>query len=130
MKSRLLATVLFFIGDGLIAAGQRFGGRHPTGTITGKASWYGEGYRGKLMANGQRFDPDKFTCACWDYPLGTRLRVRNGLRWVIVEVTDRGPNLDLGRTIDLSCAAFAKLASLRLGVINVIIEPEPKEVRP
>ena len=42
---------------------------------TGWASWYGEDHRGKLMANGKRFDPDKPTAASWFYPLGTRVRV-------------------------------------------------------
>ena len=39
----------------------------------GLASWYGEELRGKLMANGKRFDPDKLTAASWFYPLGTRV---------------------------------------------------------
>src|SRR6516162_1226131 len=43
--------------------------------ITGLASWYGEEHRGKLMANGKRFDPDKLTAASWFYPLGTKVRV-------------------------------------------------------
>ena len=42
---------------------------------TGYASWYGEDHRGRLMANGKKFNPDKLTAASWFYPLGTRVRV-------------------------------------------------------
>lgn len=89
-----------------------------------KASWYGEEYRGRLMANGRPFDPDRLTCASWDWPLGTRLLVRHAGRTVCVEITDRGPSQRLhaqGRALDLSRAAFARLADPRLGVIPVAI---------
>jgi rare lipoprotein A len=93
--------------------------------VIGKASYYGEGYRGKPMANGQRFDPDALTCACWRWPLGTRLRVTWRTRSVVVTVTDRGPSLALDRVIDLSQAAFAQIAPLPLGIIEVTIQDEP-----
>ena len=50
----------------------------------GVASWYGEDHRGKLMANGRPFDPDALTCATWDHPFGTRLKVTtmSGI-WVV-----------------------------------------------
>src|SRR5262245_5419101 len=41
----------------------------------GLASWYGEDHRGRLMANGKRFNPDRLTAASWFYPLGTKVRV-------------------------------------------------------
>src|SRR5712691_4368898 len=68
----------------------------------GFASWYGEAHRGKLMANGKRFDPDKLTAASWFYPLGTKVRVSlesssPGSRTVLVTITDRGPATDLVR---------------------------------
>ena len=88
------------------------------------ASWYGEKHRGFLMANGQRFDPDKCTAASWLYELGTKVIVTHENRSVIVEITDRGPARLLvqeGRKIDLSRAAFAKLADLGLGLIDVTI---------
>lgn len=88
-------------------------------TATAKVAWYGEGYRGKRMANGQRFNPDAMTCATWDYPLGTRLQFTNVAtgRSVVVTVTDRGPALT-SRKADLSRAAFATIASTSLGVIR------------
>lgn len=87
----------------------------------GQASWYGEGYRGKTMANGKPFDPEAMTCASWDYPLGTLLRVRHveSGRYVIVEVTDRGPAHWTKCTIDLSARAFRRLAAPTRGIIAV-----------
>jgi rare lipoprotein A len=99
------------------------------GGLCGKASWYGEKYRGKETASGELFDPDALTCASWDYPFGTRLEVRHGRRRVIVTVNDQGPAPELyqqGRILDLSRAAFARLADLTLGVIDVEVwECEP-----
>src|SRR5215204_6317125 len=86
-------------------------------SMKGVASWYGEAHRGKSMANGVPFDPDKLTAASWFYPLGTRVRVTlqsQPERSVIVTITDHGPAQRLvaqGRVIDLARAAFEKLAS-------------------
>ncbi len=91
---------------------------------TDLASWYGGRHRGLLMANGQRFDPDKLTAASWFYDLGTKVVVTHENRSVVVEITDRGPARSLvrdGRKIDLSRAAFAKLADPDLGLIDVTI---------
>ena len=86
------------------------------------ASWYGEQHRGLPMANGERFNPDKLTAASWFFDLGTKVVVTHAGRSVVVEITDRGPAKHLvkeGRKIDLSRAAFAKLAHPDLGVIAV-----------
>ena len=88
------------------------------------ASWYGESYRGKTMANGKAYNPDKISCASYLYPIGSTIEVtivrpRDGFRKsIIVDVTDRGPNVQ-GRHIDLSRAAFAQLAPLEIGLIRV-----------
>ncbi len=94
----------------------------------GMASWYGESHRGKLMANGQKFDPEKMTAASWFHPLGTRVRVslKDSSQSVIVTITDRGPARSLvreGRIIDLAQAAFAQLASPSRGLVSVTVEP-------
>lgn len=97
-------------------------------TITGRASFYGEAYRGRLMANGAPFDPDALTAASWDFPLGSRVRVTHGGREVVVTITDRGPARRLrqrGRVLDLSDAAFVRLAPTRLGLIAVAVTLEP-----
>jgi len=78
-----------------------------------------------IMANGKRLDDQAFTCASWDYPFGTRLRVESAGRSVIVVVTDRGPAKRLyrqGRIIDLSKAAFSELGSLKAGILSVTVE--------
>ena len=89
------------------------------------ASWYGEFYRGRVMANGQPFNPDALTCASRVHPLGTRLRVSHGNRAVVVTVTDRGPawHLISTRQIDLSEAAFRALSSPSRGLIAVSVAP-------
>jgi len=79
------------------------------------------------MANGKEFKDEDFTCASWDYDFGTRLRITNALsgKAVIAVVSDRGPNKRLyarGRVIDLSKMAFAEIADLRKGVIEITIK--------
>jgi rare lipoprotein A len=91
---------------------------------TDQASWYGEEHRDLPMANGQRFDPNKLTAASWFFALGTKVVVSHANRSVVVEITDRGPAkrlLQEGRKIDLSRAAFAKLANPDLGLIDVTV---------
>jgi rare lipoprotein A len=89
-----------------------------------QASWYGEQHRGLPMADGHPFNPDRLTAASWFFPLGTKVLVIHDSQHVVVEITDRGPAKRLvkeGRKIDLSLAAFAKLAPLDAGLINVEI---------
>lgn len=101
------------------------------GTTSGVASWYGEEHRGKLMANGKRFNPQNFTAASWFYPLGTKVRVTlaspaQPQRSVVVTITDRGPAKELvrdGRIIDLSHAPFRELAPPTLGLVAVAVRP-------
>src|SRR5438045_2474584 len=95
----------------------------------GMASWYGEEHRGRLMANGKRFNPDNFTAASWFYPLGTKVKVtlnsqNQPPRSVLVTITDRGPAKRLvrdGRIIDLGHAAFRALAHPDLGLVAVTV---------
>jgi rare lipoprotein A (peptidoglycan hydrolase) len=97
---------------------------------SGLASWYGEEHRGQLMANGKRFNPDKFTAASWFYPLGSKVRVTvvapaEQRRSVVVTITDRGPAKEFvrdGRIIDLSHAPFKKLAPPQLGLVFVAVQ--------
>jgi len=79
----------------------------------GKASWYA--YKGGLFA------------ASPDFPKGSRLRVTNldNDKFVDVEINDYGPDRSIfpDRPIDLDKLAFAKIADLSEGIINVSIEP-------
>ena len=86
------------------------------------ASWYGDELAGNATASGVPFDPDAMTAAHRTLPLGTIVTVEHGGHTVTVEVNDRGPFADVDvRCLDLSRAAFAALAPLDAGVIDVEI---------
>ncbi len=91
----------------------------------GIASWYGGGEKLNLRtATGEIFNPHRLTCATWEHPLGSKLKVtniKNG-KSVVVRVNDRGPNRRLGRAIDLTKRAFAEIADPRKGLVLVEIE--------
>ena len=93
----------------------------------GIASWYGQGDVGKgaLTAGGERFDPHAMTCATWDYPLNSHLRITNlnNGRQVLCRVNDRGPARGLGRAVDLTPNAFSQIADPGEGTIPVAVEP-------
>ncbi|MBN2482883.1 MAG: septal ring lytic transglycosylase RlpA family protein [Candidatus Omnitrophica bacterium] len=94
----------------------------------GVASWYSETDPGILptTANMEKFDDSQLTCALWDVPFNTLIKVKNleNGKYVVVRVNDRGPARRLvknGRIIDLTRAAFARIASLDRGLIPVEI---------
>ena len=110
--------VACFAAIPLLIGGKVFADR--TGLVT--ASWYGERYRGKPTASGELFDPDKLTAAHKTLPFGTRVRCWLGSkRFVVVRINDRGPFVE-GREIDLSRAAFRKLAHADAGLLKVKME--------
>ena len=89
--------------------------------IKGLASHYGSNYNKKRkMANGEYYNPDKYTCAMTKYPMGTMVRVRNlrNGKTVDVKVTDRGPFVK-GRIIDLSVVAAQELEIMHCGIAKV-----------
>jgi rare lipoprotein A len=87
-------------------------------THTCIASWYGEKYAGRLTASGSIFSPEDLIAAHKTLPFGTRLLVENGPNNVFVTITDRGPFIK-GRELDLSLAAFERLAQKEAGLIQV-----------
>jgi rare lipoprotein A len=97
------------------------------GHYVGMASWYGGRHQGRKMANGQRFDSRKLTAASWYFPLGTTIRVVNleTDESVVVQITDRGPNLRLHRILDLSEAAATALNYVQDGLTHVFVFPMP-----
>lgn len=97
-------------------------GATPAKASCGIASFYGkgDGFHGQLTASGQRFNTYSNSAAHPYLPFGTRLRVTSGRRSVIVTVNDRGPYSG-GRLIDLSYAAFSRLASPSSGITSVCI---------
>ena len=95
----------------------------PRNGETGVASYYGEQFRGRPTASGEKFDPDKLTAAHPSYPMGTRVRVtnlKNG-RSVVVRINDRGPYKP-GRIIDLSTRAAKEIGLLADGIAKVRVQ--------
>ncbi|MFY1597424.1 septal ring lytic transglycosylase RlpA family protein [Micromonospora sp. WMMD737] len=84
------------------------------------ASFYSEG---QLTANGENFDPSALTAAHKTLPFDTKVRVTNPAngKSVTVRVNDRGPFIE-GRCLDLSRAAFAGIAPLDAGHVEVRYE--------
>lgn len=89
----------------------------------GQASWYGPGFHGRMTANGETFDQRALTAAHRTLAFGTMVRVTNtdNGRAVAVRINDRFPNTK-GRIIDLSEAAFEKIAPTSQGVASVRLE--------
>src|SRR6185295_16272708 len=87
---------------------------------TGLASFYGEGFDGKLTASGEKFDRSKFTAAHKTLPFGTCVRVTavESGKSVKVRVNDRGPYAG-GRILDLSEGAAKALGITEKGVAQV-----------
>ena len=75
------------------------------------------------------FDDQALTCASWDYDFGEKLLVINALngKGVVCRVNDRGPGKRLRRKIDLTKAAFKKIANPKRGLIPVTIFPVRKQ---
>jgi rare lipoprotein A len=89
----------------------------------GIASYYGDGFNGKLTASGMTFNNTELYAAHRTLPFGTLLKVTNqgNGQSIIVKVVDRGPYVD-GRVIDLSKTAFESIAPLSSGITNVTLE--------
>lgn len=84
----------------------------------GHASFYGDGFHGKLTASGTKFNKYRLTAAHRTLPFGTKLEVYNprNKRHVVVTITDRGPFVGR-RIIDLSEAAAKKLGITGVGTV-------------
>ncbi len=117
----ILITVVFSIKE----EGRGQACLSPT-NITGKASWYSQNDHGILLttANMEQFDDSQLTCAIWDLPFNTILKVTNleNGKFVIVRVNDRGPAKRLNRAIDLTKTAFSQICYPDKGLIDVSIE--------
>lgn len=90
---------------------------------SGRASYYGNRFHGRMTSDGSVYHRDSMTCAHRTLPFGTVLKVtnkKNG-KVVVVRVNDRGPYVR-GRVIDLSYAAAKHLGMLNQGVAAVKIE--------
>jgi len=91
----------------------------------GVASWYSS----KITATGERLDDNDSTCAMRIRNFGKRYKACNiaNNKCVVVRHNNFGPSkrfYDQGRIIDLSKAAFSRIADLEEGIIKVTIEEE------
>lgn len=86
---------------------------YPDVLTRGKATWYK--YKGGNFA------------ASPDFPKGSRLRIKNtdNGKFVDVVINDYGPNRTVhpDRVVDLDKVAFAKIAPLSQGYVNIVVEP-------
>lgn len=91
----------------------------------GMASWYGSEmyHKGKVTANGEKFNENAYTAAHCLLPLPAYVLVTNleNGRSVVVRVNDRGP-FRSDRIIDLSRAAAKELGYLDKGTTRVKVE--------
>jgi rare lipoprotein A len=87
---------------------------------TCKASYYESAQK---TASGEAFDPTALTAASKSLPFNTKVRVTNNAngKSVVVRINDRGPYVN-SRCLNLSRGAFASIASLGSGVVNVRYE--------
>ena len=97
-------------------------------TYSATASYYGiddGAVAGQIMACGAPFDPMNAQAAATnDWPCGTQLRVTGpGGNSIVVTVTDRGQYPS--HWLDLTYAAFGKLADHTLGTIHVSVTVLP-----
>lgn len=88
-----------------------------------EASYYGDGFAGKLTANGEIFDPAQMTAAHRTLPFGTIVLVTDAATGQSVEVriNDRGP-FHGNREIDLSEGAAREIGMIGAGTAKVILE--------
>lgn len=92
-------------------------------TETGRASFYGLKFQFRRTASGETFNNLALTAAHKTLPFGTKVlvtNVKNG-KSITVTINDRGPYIK-GRIIDLTRAAFSKIANTDSGTIKVTIK--------
>ncbi len=86
------------------------------------ASWYGEQFHGRPMANSDIYDMYAPTIAHKELPLGTRVELKNPANGIVVQatITDRGPYIE-GRDVDLSYGLARQLSMVEQGVGDLIM---------
>lgn len=90
----------------------------------GRASFYGDRFGNKIMADGHRMNPNADVAASKTLPLGTVAEVTNleNGRSAKVQVEDRGPYID-GRVVDVTPKVANQLGMLSRGVAPVVVKP-------
>lgn len=114
LSTLLLATVASFGVTGFASAAE-----------TCRASWYGPGFHGNKMANGDRFNQnDASVVAHKTLPFGTKVEIENldNGKVITAVVQDRGP-YHKGRCVDVSRKGGEKLGLIGPGTAKVRVTP-------
>ncbi len=88
------------------------------------ASWYGQPFHGRTMANGRRYNMhDPHVVAHKSLPFGTKVKFTNPKTGesIVAVVQDRGPYIH-GREFDLSYEAARRLGTTKVGVARLQVE--------
>ena len=90
----------------------------------GKASYYGQKFYSKKMADGTSMNPQSDSAASKTLPLGTKARVTNleNGKNEVVEIRDRGPYVK-DRIVDVSPKTADKLGLKENGTAPVEVKP-------
>ncbi|WAJ71585.1 septal ring lytic transglycosylase RlpA family protein [Catenovulum adriaticum] len=124
---KLVKPVLIFVYFGMLAACSTVPMQSKSDAVgyteSGGASYYAAKYHGRQTASGETFNQNHLMAAHKILPFGSRVKVTNlaNNQSVTVKINDRGPFVS-GRVIDLSRAAFSKIANLNQGVVQVTIQ--------
>jgi rare lipoprotein A len=89
----------------------------------GTASFYADKFTGRKTANGDHYDPEKYTAACNVLPLGTWIKVTNlrNNKSIIVRINDR-LHANMNRLVDLSKVGAHQLGYIQRGLAKVKVE--------
>ncbi len=125
MKLSTISLVVIFYLTGFAYSESMF--RELTASWYSEQSLKSEGTWTKskgIMANGQKFNEDKLTCATRLFPLGTTLKItnKNNGKSVCAVVTDRIGKRFANSRIDLSKGAFKRIANLDDGLCPVVVD--------
>jgi rare lipoprotein A len=94
--------------------------------LRGKATYYANSLAGNRTANGERYDPQRWTAAHRTLPFGTRVRVtRTDVKdspVLCAVINDRGPFSHRGYILDLSRRGAERLEMVKKGVVPVRID--------
>jgi rare lipoprotein A len=94
--------------------------------LRGKATYYANSLAGNRTANGERYDPQRWTAAHRTLPFGTRVRVTRtdvpDSPVLCAVINDRGPFSHRGYILDLSRRGAERLEMVKKGVVPVRID--------
>jgi rare lipoprotein A len=96
-------------------------------SITGIGSYYDYDLQrsDQKCRSNSCYSMSNLTCASRDFDRGTMLKVTNldNGKEVVCRVNDYGPELSTGRILDLSSYSFSQISELKLGLVNIKIDP-------